>query len=52
MAHARRRHVEVVGSFPEEVAYVLELLQEVYKTDAKAKAEGLTPEERLVLHEH
>ena len=48
-AHARRRYVEVATSFPEECRYVLETLREVYRTDARAK--GLSPEDRLRLHQ-
>src|SRR5690606_25381911 len=50
--HARRRYVEVVESFPDEVAYVLNTFKEVYKTDAKAKELNLSPEDRLALHQH
>ena len=50
-AHARRRYVEVATSFPEECRYVLETLREVYRTDARARAEGLSPEARLHLHQ-
>jgi len=51
LAHARRRYVEVAASFPDECRYVLETLREVYRTDARARAEGLPPEERLRLHQ-
>jgi transposase len=49
--HARRHFVEVAGSFPEEVRYVLETLRTVYKTDALARKQGLNPEQRLHLHQ-
>jgi transposase len=51
VAHARRRYVEVAASFPDECRYVLEILREVYRTDARAQAEGLSPEARLLLHQ-
>ena len=51
MAHARRKYVEVAGAFPEACRFVLERLGEVYKTDAYAKAKGLSPQERLELHQ-
>ena len=51
-AHARRRYTEVAESFPQEVRFVLETLREVYKTDARARALGLSPKERLELHQH
>jgi transposase len=49
--HARRNFVEVAGSFPEEVRFVLETLRTVYKTDALARKQGLNPEQRLQLHQ-
>ena len=51
IAHARRRYVDVATSFPEECGYVLETLGEVYRTDARARAEKLTPDERLHRHQ-
>jgi transposase len=51
LAHSRRRYVEVADSFPEEVRFVLETLREVYKTDALARKNGLSPEDRLQLHQ-
>jgi transposase len=50
-AHGRRRFVELVELFPEEVRFVLETLREVYKTDARARKENLSPEQRLRLHQ-
>ncbi len=49
--HARRNFVDVAESFPEEVRFVLETLREVYKTDALARKQGLSPEQRLQLHQ-
>ena len=46
-AHARRRFVDVIPSFPEKCRYVLENLGKVYGYDAQAEAQGLSPEERL-----
>ena len=51
LAHGRRQFVDVVGSFPQEVRHVLEELSLVYRTDARARAEGLTDEGRLALHQ-
>jgi transposase len=51
LAHARRKHVELAESFPEQVRFVLETLREVYITEARARNEGLTPEQRLLLHQ-
>jgi len=50
-AHARRRYVEVVPSFPQECRYVLESFAEVYRYDAEAEARALSPEERLRFHQ-
>jgi hypothetical protein len=51
IAHARRRYVEVAGHFPDECRYVLETLGEVYRSDAEARAAGLTADERLARHQ-
>lgn len=51
LVHARRHFVDVVESFPAEVRHVLEELAEVYRTDARARTENLSPEERLRLHQ-
>ena len=51
LAHARRKHVELAESFPNEVRFVLEILREVYITDARARQRGLDPARRLALHQ-
>jgi hypothetical protein len=51
LVHARRQFVDRVESFPEEVAHVVEEISEVYETEARAKALGLTAPERLRLHQ-
>jgi hypothetical protein len=51
IAHARRRYVEVAGHFPDECRFVLETLREVYRTDAQARAAGLTAAARLARHQ-
>ncbi len=50
-AHSRRKYVEVAGGFPEECRFVLETFREVYKHDAGARKKGLSPRERLKLHQ-
>jgi hypothetical protein len=50
LAHGRRQFVNVASSFPDECLYVLELLKQVYKNDAKAKAQGMTAQQRLAFH--
>ncbi len=51
LVHGRRQFVKVVESFPAEVRHVLEELRRVYATDARARSEGMSPEERLGLHQ-
>ena len=51
LAHARRRFVEVTPNFPEECRHVLEQLGEIYSHDARAREQGMMPEERLRLHQ-
>jgi len=51
LAHARRRFVDVVEHFPAEVQHVLEVLREIYRTDALARERALSPAERLHLHQ-
>jgi hypothetical protein len=51
LVHARRQFVDVVSSFPEEVDHVVEEISIVYENDAKAKARGLSAEERLSFHQ-
>lgn len=48
--HARRHFVDVRASFPDECRHVLEKLALVYATDAQARREELTPQQRLELH--
>jgi len=49
-AHARRNFVDVNDSFPDEVCHVLETWRQVFRNDARAKADNLNPEERLAYH--
>jgi len=51
VAHARRKFVEVAVSFPEQSRHVLETLREVYRHDATARAEQLSPDARLAFHQ-
>jgi transposase len=50
-AHARRRFVQVTPNFPQECQFVLESVREVYRYDAEAEAQGLSPEARLRFHQ-
>jgi len=49
--HMRRQFVEVVGSFPDEVRHVVDELALVYRTEARARDQALSPAERLALHQ-
>lgn len=51
LAHARRRFVEVENMFPQEVEHLLGQLKEVYRNDARAKQEGMSPQVRLAFHQ-
>jgi len=51
LAHARRQFVEIAPHFPDECRVVLETLQQVYRHDAAAKAQGLSPAARLAVHQ-
>ena len=51
LSHARRGFVDVVNDFPEQCRFVLETLREVYRTDAVAQQQRLSPAERLGLHQ-
>jgi transposase len=51
LAHARRHFIEVVNDFPDECRFLLTTLGKVYKIDAAARRRGLSPEERLRLHQ-
>ncbi len=51
LAHGRRQFVEVTPNFPEKCRHVLETLGEVYRNDALALEQGLSPEDRLRFHQ-
>jgi hypothetical protein len=51
LAHARRKFVDVVNDFPDEVGHLLEALKAVYHHDALARERGLGPDERLRFHQ-
>ena len=50
-AHGRRQFVEVAENFPDECRHVLLILKEVYKNDAIARKQSLSPQERLDFHQ-
>jgi transposase len=51
LSHARRKYVELTETFPAEVRFVIEILREVYITDARAREQNLDPAQRLLLHQ-
>jgi transposase len=51
LAHGRRNFVDVVGSFPQEVRYVLEVLRKVFRYDALSREAKMSPQERLLYHQ-
>ncbi len=51
LSHSRRQFVDVVENFPDECRHVLLTLRDVYKHDAIAQNQDLTPEERLRFHQ-
>jgi len=51
LAHGRRQIVDVVENFPEECRHMLETLRGVYRHDALAREQELSPEDRLRFHQ-
>ena len=51
LAHGRRQFVDLVDDFPKEVEHVLRALKKVYKNDATARKENMSPEARLRFHQ-
>lgn len=51
IAHARRQFVDVAPRFPEPCRYVLATLREVYRNDATARTEQMSPDDRLAHHQ-
>ena len=50
LTHGRRNFVKVVENFPQECRYVIEALAKVYRNDALAREQELSPEQRLRFH--
>jgi hypothetical protein len=48
--HARRRFVDVVENFPGKCRHVLDVFRELYKNDAYAREQNMSPKERLDYH--
>jgi hypothetical protein len=51
LVHGRRQFVNIVDNFPAECQHVLEALREVYRVDAEAKKEAMSPAKRLAHHQ-
>ena len=51
LAHGRRQFVEVADRFPEPSRYVLESFKMVYRNDAIAREQTLSPEARRKFHQ-
>ncbi len=51
LAHGRRRFIEVLESFPDEVRHLIDELAKVYKVEELAREGQLDAEERLALHQ-
>ena len=51
LAHSRRQFVDIASRFPEECRFVLEVFRDVYHNDSVARRNGLSPEDRLAMHQ-
>jgi hypothetical protein len=51
MAHGRRHVVDEVANFPAECAHLLETLGQVFHVEKRCRAEKLSPEQRLAVHQ-
>jgi transposase len=49
--HARRNFVEIQSDFPEECGKVIEIIAEVYRVEKQIKADGLSAQARLEVHQ-
>ena len=48
--HGRREFVEIADNFPNECAYVLDTIKQVYKYESDTVEQEMTPEQRLLYH--
>lgn len=49
--HARRHFVDIAGIFPVECTFVLQTFKQLYKNEAQAKKQEMSPEQRLEFHQ-
>jgi transposase len=50
LTHGRRQFIDLMGSFPQEIKYVIDTLALVYHHDAIANEKAMNDEQRLNLH--
>jgi transposase len=50
LSHGRRYFVKVIDAFPDECLFVIETLRDVYRHDATAREQKMSPEQRLAYH--
>lgn len=51
LSHGRRNFCDLVDIFPQEAKYVVDCLKEVYRIDGEVREQGLSPEQRLHVHQ-
>jgi hypothetical protein len=51
LTHARRNFTDVSDRFPQECRHVLDLIGDVYRYDAQAREQKLSPQQRLLYHQ-
>jgi transposase len=51
LTHGRRNFVDLIDVFPEESRYVIDVLAKIYHHDDIAKAQGMSPDDRLTFHQ-
>ena len=51
LSHGRRHIVDEVENFPTECRFLLQALGKVFKVDERCRTEGLSPDERLLVHQ-
>lgn len=49
--HGRRNFVDLMENFPQECLKVMESLREIYRVEAQAKEQQLSPADRLAFHQ-
>lgn len=52
LVHGRRQFLDIESSYPSLARHVIEQISVVYDNDARTKELHLSPEERLIFHQH